>query len=70
MSMNSSKSALAHMTKELTMQWRQTREKWRDEKAQEFEHAYIEDLINTVHTSLEAISKLDKLITKVRKDCE
>ncbi|NCC52549.1 MAG: hypothetical protein EOM20_15210 [Spartobacteria bacterium] len=70
MSIHTCRTSLANMTKELSLQWRAAHETWRDEKALEFEQAYMEELMTHLHSGLEAMGKLDKLLTKVRKDCE
>src|SRR3982751_1626037 len=44
MSLAGSRSRLAAVSKELGLHWQQTKSYWRDEKAQEFEHRYMEEL--------------------------
>ncbi|MCB1234696.1 MAG: hypothetical protein KDM91_06465 [Verrucomicrobiae bacterium] len=70
MSVNASRSRLAAVTKELGVHWRNTRERWRDAKSEEFERRYLEELFESVNSSLTVMEKLDNLIHKVRKDCE
>jgi hypothetical protein len=68
--MNASGARLAGATKELWNHWVETRELWRDAKSREFEQRYLSELLATVDKSVAAIEQLDKLMTKIRKDCE
>jgi hypothetical protein len=58
------------LTKELWVQWQQTRDSWRDAKSQEFQRQYLDELLSSVDKSVTVIDDLDKLMTKIRKDCE
>jgi hypothetical protein len=68
--MNASGTRLAAVTNELKLQWQQTRDCWRDAKSQEFEHKYLEELWAGVDKTVAVIEQLDKLMMKIRKDCE
>ncbi|HYG22985.1 MAG TPA: hypothetical protein VEH04_09400 [Verrucomicrobiae bacterium] len=70
MSLAGSKSRLATLTKDLWMQWHETREAWRDAKALEFEKDYMQELFISVDRTITAMEKVDDLLAKVRKDCE
>jgi len=70
MSMRNNGTRLAMVTKELTLQWQDTREHWRDTKSAEFEQKYMVELQSAVDTAVTVIEKLDKLLAKIRKDCE
>ena len=70
MSLRNSGTRLAMLTKEISVKWRQTREFWKDAKSAEFERKYMDELQGSVDNAVTVIDKLDKLITKVRKDCE
>jgi hypothetical protein len=52
------------------VQWQQTKESWRDEKSAEFEQKYLSELVAAVDKSVTVIEQLDKLIEKIKKDCE
>jgi hypothetical protein len=67
---NASGARLDAITRELRLQWQQTREHWGDAKCQEFEQQYLQDLFSTVDRSVAAIEELDKIVSKIRKDCE
>ena len=68
--MSANGARLEALTKELRIQWRQTREYWSDAKSAEFEHKYLEELFSSVDRAVSVIDQLDKLITKIKKDCE
>ena len=68
--MSGNASKLAAITRELSNQWQQTKEYWRDAKSQEFERQYIQELLAGVDKAVTVIEELDKLITKIRNDCE
>ncbi len=70
MSLNSNRASLAAMTKELARQWQETKHFWNDSKAQEFEKKYIEELFSSVDTAMAVIDQLEKVTTKIRRDCE
>jgi hypothetical protein len=68
--MKASGSRLAGITKELRSEWQNTKSYWKDAKCQEFEHRYMEELLASVDRTVTVIEQLDKLITKIRSDCE
>jgi hypothetical protein len=67
---NSNGSRLGGITKELWTQWQETRQYWRDAKAEEFQHKYLDELFSSVDKTVGVIEQLDKLMTKIRNDCE
>jgi thymidylate synthase len=68
--MNASRARLEALTKELRLHWQQTKEHWSDAKSREFEQKYLQDLFIAVERSNSAIDQLDRLISKIKKDCE
>lgn len=68
--MNANGSRLFAVTKELWVQWQRTREHWRDAKSLEFQHQYLEELMSSVDKTVTVIDQIDKLITKIKRDCE
>ena len=68
--MSAGGSRLEGLTKDLRAQWFQTKEYWSDAKSQEFEHKYLEELFASVDRAVLVIEQLDKLISKIKKDCE
>ncbi|HEY6168834.1 MAG TPA: hypothetical protein VI454_12395 [Verrucomicrobiae bacterium] len=70
MSLGASRNQLMTVTKVLAGQWQQTRNHWLDAKSQEFDTRYMEALEANVTAALTAIERLDKILAKVRSDCE
>ena len=70
MSTTASGARLAALTKELVIKWQQTREYWLDDKARQFEERYMLELESTVQSAVRGIAQLDKIMTKIRSDCE
>jgi hypothetical protein len=70
MSLNANRTRLAALTKALSIDWKQTQESWRDAKSREFEQRYLEELFDGVDTAVAVMDQLDKLLHKIRTDCE
>jgi hypothetical protein len=70
MSLNASKSRLDSISKELSVQWEQTKNYWRDQKALDFEQKYLDELFRYTGKTILVIEKLDEILKKVRSDCE
>jgi thymidylate synthase len=68
--MNASRARLEALTKQLRLEWQQTKEYWADAKSGEFEQKFLQELFVSVERSASSIEQLDKLITKIKKDCE
>ena len=68
--MNANGTRLAAITKELWGQWQQTKQSWKDTKSEEFEHKYLDELVASIDKTVMVIEQLDKLVSKVRRDCE
>jgi hypothetical protein len=68
--MNANATRLSGITRELWGQWQQTKGSWRDLKCQEFEEKYLVELLSSVDKTVAVIEQLDKLLLKIRKDCE
>jgi len=68
--MSANASRLSGVTKELRLQWLQTREHWQDARALDFQAKYLEDLFNTVEKTVTVMDQLDKLVSQMKKDCE
>ena len=68
--MSNNGSRLSALTKDLWVRWQQTRDYWADSKSQEFEAKYLQELVPSVDRTVSVIDQLDKLITKIKKDCE
>ena len=57
------------LTKEILSHWQETKESWRDVKSEEFERRYIDELLASTNSACTAIEQLDKILSKMRKDC-
>ena len=68
--MRGSSARLAGITKELRAQWQDTKSYWKDARSQEFERKYMEELFASVDRTVTVIEELDKLLSKIRTDCE
>lgn len=68
--MSANSARLDGLTKDLWVQWQQTRQYWRDAKADEFERKYMQELAAAVDKTVVVMEELDKLLAKIRKDCE
>ena len=70
MNLNANKSRLSAATRELALQWEQTKNFWRDQKSIEFEKRYLEALFASADKTVHVIEKLDEILKKIRSDCE
>jgi hypothetical protein len=70
MSLSAYRTGLVAMTRELSLHWQQAKEGWRDAPSREFEKQYLEKLQASVDKTVAVIEELDKLLAKVRSDCE
>jgi hypothetical protein len=70
MNLSGTKNRLAALTKELAVQWDETKNHWWDAKTREFERRYIAELLVNVDRTVMAIEQLNEVLNKVRKDCE
>ena len=68
--MSAGSSRISALTKELYVQWQQTKTYWNDAKTREFEQKYLQELFSTVEKTVTVIDDLEKLLGKIRKDCE
>ena len=67
---NASNASLLQAIKDLNQSWERTKETWRDLKAAEFEHNYLERLPNLTARTSTAMDEISVLIRKVQNDCE
>jgi hypothetical protein len=70
MSLRPSATRLAAVTRDLANQWSETKYYWRDEKSREFEKTYLEELMPSVDRTVALMEQLDKLLGKIKDDCE
>ena len=70
MSVRSSRGTLSKAVRDLNVAWGQTKNYWRDAKAREFEEKYIDPLPDALNNASSIIEELDRVLTKIRRDCE
>ena len=70
MSLSANRTRLSMTTKELSANWKQTKEYWKDAKSEEFEHKYLDELFDGVETAGGVMEQLDKILNRIRNDCE
>jgi hypothetical protein len=70
MSLSGHRTRLMGITKELALQWEETKSHWRDVKCEEFERRYLQELVARMDKTVGVIGKLDELLSKARNDCE
>ena len=58
------------LSKELLRTWQETQEPWRDQKSREFDKTYMQPLFDSVDHASAAMDDLDKVLRKLRSDCE
>lgn len=68
--MSAAGTRLSSISKELHLKWEQTRESWNDSRAQEFDSKYMQELFAQCDRSLDVIANLEKLLARIRKECE
>jgi hypothetical protein len=70
MSTSANGKILVMATKELSRKWGETKESWQDAKSRDFEQKYLFDLFSSVDRAVPVFDDLDKLLSRVRSDCE
>jgi hypothetical protein len=68
--LNATGKSLVTLTKDLSLRWDQTQASWHDAKSREFERQFLVELLASVDQALPVLEQLDKLLAKVRSDCE
>jgi hypothetical protein len=70
MSLAASKARLDGLTRELSARWAETKERWLDAKSREFEQRFMDELLSAVSRTGTSIDDLEKVLTKVRHECQ
>jgi hypothetical protein len=70
MSVVANRARLEGLTKEILLHWHETKEYWRDAKSEEFESKYLQELRASVEKTVTVIEQLDKLVNRIKRDCE
>ena len=70
MNLSGNKSRLVGLTRELSQQWDETKNFWRDTKSDEFDRKYMVELSAQVDRTVVVLDQLEELLKKMRSDCE
>jgi hypothetical protein len=70
MNLSGNKGRLIGLTRELLLQWDETKNHWRDAKSEEFERKFMGELSAHVNRATVVLEQLEELLKKVRSDCE
>ena len=58
------------LTKQLSVAWEETKNYWQDSKSEEFEKRFLSELISTVDRAAPVFDQLERVLDKVRSECE
>jgi hypothetical protein len=58
------------LTKELCVNWDHAKQYWNDAKSQEFEKRFLNEVLGGVQRTIADIDALERVLNKVRSDCE
>jgi len=70
MNLSGNKSRLVGLTRELILEWDETKTHWRDLKSAEFERQYLTELSANVNRAVLVLDQLEELLKKTRSECE
>ena len=70
MSLSGNKGRLVGLTRDIALEWAETRNYWRDAKSEEFERRFVSELSVQVNRAVIVLEQMDELLKKVRSDCE
>jgi hypothetical protein len=70
MSIGNDGKTVAAATKDLLRRWKETRESWRDSRSEDFERRHVREWEAAIDRAMPVFENLEKLVTKIRKDCE
>ena len=69
MSLNVSQSLLQQSTRELTLKWQNTRDRWDDDVRRQFQERYLEPIEPKVRAALSAMNDMQDLVQQARRQC-
>jgi hypothetical protein len=70
MNLSGQKSRLTGLTRQLSLDWAETKSHWSDDRSREFESRHLVELFASVERAGLMLDKLEALLGKVRSDCE
>ncbi len=68
--MSATQSRLNGLTNELKADWEQTKHYWNDAKSREFEERFMNELFPAVNQAIVTIESLERILAKLRQDCQ
>lgn len=68
--MSAAQNRLVGLTNDLRAEWEQTKQYWNDAKSHEFEQRFLNELFPAVNQAVTQIESLERILAKLRKDCE
>ena len=70
MSMQNAAARLAGLAQGLSNEWRRTKTIWSDSRSEAFAETYMVELRDNVGRALATIDEIDRLLRRIRTDCE
>ncbi|MEE2809012.1 MAG: hypothetical protein VYB73_06835 [Verrucomicrobiota bacterium] len=70
MSVKSTRGTINKAVRDLNVNWQQCKNYWNDVKSKEFEEKYIAPLPDAVTATSSIIDEIDKVLSKIKRDCE
>ena len=70
MSMSGNKGRLMGLTRDISLEWAETKNYWRDVKSEEFDRRFMTELSAHVNRAILVLEQMEDLLKKVRNDCE
>jgi uncharacterized protein YukE len=68
--MTGAQNRLQLLTRDLISAWRETKQDWKDAKAQEFESRFIDELNSAVNAAVTNIETLERTLKQIHDDCD
>ncbi len=70
MSLSGNRGRLIGLTRDLSLQWEETKNYWRDAKSDEFERRFMAELSAQVNRTVMTLEQMEEILKRVRSDCE
>ena len=70
MNLTANGKMLAAATTNLSREWAATCQQWQDAKSKDFERSYLADLQSHVDRAGAVLDEIERILTRIRKDCE
>ena len=70
MNLSGSRGRLLALTRDILLSWEETKAHWHDAMSEEFEKRFMAELAAHSSRAVSVMEELDKVLHKVRSDCE